>query len=165
MPITVRDTGSSKKGKPPPLEGGDDDVDVSRGASWLDEEAILEHGRTGRIVHAIKQHSPELAYAIEVYHSADGDRWGGHKWGREFALWPLTEAGRQIAKQAANRSLKGFEHLMAPLDLIATERAAEARSGAPNRARQALLRKADAQAKILLRRMSEAYAEAKAALP
>src|SRR5690606_33134149 len=95
VPITVRPVGSSKHGKPPPRVSDGDDVDLPLpSCSQLDEDELVEYGRVSRVLGIIRRATPELAAALEVYYGPDGDRWGGHKWGRAFALWPLTSAGQ-----------------------------------------------------------------------
>lgn len=155
VPVTVKESGSSKKGKAPsrePSDGDDDDAGVAV-SSWLDEDAAVEQGRVGREFEALREQDPEVAAAIESYYGLDGDIWGKHKWGRIFSLWQHTAAGKRLAQESAERSHLGHGFLIKPLELIASERDAELRAAEKTSRRRALIARADSEARQLFQRM------------
>jgi hypothetical protein len=170
IPVTVKEKGSSKHGKPPKREpaDGDDDSPVAL-SNWIDEDALVERGRVSRELEAIRRAEPLIGLAIGSYFGPEGDKWGDHKWGRAFALWQHTQAGTQLATESAKRSKGGHGHLMQATDLISTERDAEARAGAnldrdPWRdRRRALIALADTQARELHQRMQRTIRQTEAA--
>lgn len=159
VPVSVKEKGSSKSGKPPKREpGGDDGAEPTNdvvAASWVDEDKLAERGRVSRLLEAIRRDDPEVAEALAVFNGADGDKWGGHKWGRLFALWQCVPAGKQLAKDGAARSKGGHGWLIGSTDLIAGEREAEQRATEPNRHRRALIGQADREARALKARMDQ----------
>lgn len=172
VPVTAKEHGSSKSGKPPkkePSTGADDNYDGPSptngvaAASWVDEDALAERGRVSRVLDAIRRENPAVGQAIATYNGPDGDKWGQNKWGRLFALWQHTEAGKQLALDGAKRSKGGHGFLIAPLELIATERDAEFRALTPNPRRRALISQADRQARELHTSMTKAIRSSEAA--
>lgn len=172
VPVTVKEKGSSKTGKPPKREpsSADDPDDAPVALSnWVDEDALVERGRVSRELEAIRRADPVIGLAINSYFGPDGDRWADNKWGRAFALWQHTDAGEALARESAERSNRGHGHLMRAIDLIATERDAEARAGAntirdPWRdRRRALIALADKQARELHARMQRTIRQTEAA--
>ncbi len=160
IPVTVREKGSSKHGRPPKRDSSsDDDLAVEGVATpaWVDEDALLEMARASRVLGHLRREHPAEAAAAEAFDGPEGDKWGSHCWGRMFALWPLTQAGRQLAAEGAARSRGRHGFLISPLDLIASERDAEFRAGVTERnsRRRALIAQADRQARELWRRTSE----------
>jgi hypothetical protein len=158
VPITVRETGSSKHGKAPSrdLSGGDDGTSGEAAPSWVDEDELAERGRVSRVLDELRRQDPTVALAIEAFNGPEGDRWGAHRWGRGFTLWQFTGAGRRLATEAAERSRRGHGHLVSPLDLLATERETEQRGSAPDHHRRALLDQANRQAAEIHIRMMTA---------
>lgn len=172
IPVTVKEKGSSKHGKPPKREPSSaDDADGGPAAlsNWVDEDALVERGRVSRQLEGIRRADPLIGRAIASYFGPDGDKWGDHKWGRAFALWQHTAAGEQLARESAERSNRGHGHLMQAIELIATERDTEARAGAPTGRdpwrdrRRALIALADSQARELHTRMQRAIRQTEAA--
>ncbi len=172
VPVTVKEKGSSKHGKPPKREPSSaDDADDGPAAlsDWVDEDALVERGRISSALAAIRRADPAIGQAIGSYFGPDGDKWGDHKWGRAFSLWQHTQAGEQLASESAERSNRGHGHLMRAIDLIATERDAEARAGANNGRdswrdrRRALIALADKQARELHTRMQRTIRQGEAA--
>jgi hypothetical protein len=162
VPVTVKPKGSSKSGKAPRREAEDDELEAMPSRS-VDEEALVERGLVARQLDALRHSDPLAAAAVESYFGLEGDRWGQHKWGRLFALWQHTSAGKQLSKESAERSRAGHGYLLAPLDLIAAERDAELRASVRSARRRALLARADVDARHLLRRMQAAIASLEAA--
>lgn len=165
VPVTVRSTGSSKGGKAPSRSDAGSSEEASDGSvyregeaapSWADEDALAERGRVSRALEAIRRDTPELAQALEAFYGPEGDKWGPHKWGRIFALWPLTQAGRKLAELGANRSKGGHGWLIEPIDLISNERDTDSRSDVRDPGRRALIGQADKQARDLHARMQRA---------
>lgn len=166
VPVTVKEKGSTKTGKPPKREpGGSDDDELgssSAFSAWVDEDAVVERGRVGREIDAIRRSDPVVGAGIESYYGLDGDKWGPHKWGRTFALWQHTQAGQRLADEGAIHSRASHGFLMKPLDLIASECDIASRSGAEGRTtregrhRAALIAQADKQARELLGRIRAA---------
>ena len=173
VPVTVKEKGSSKHGKAPHRERTDDgDYDEPAGdigGSWFDEDELRERGRVSRRLEAIGQAEPALTVALGHYYGADGDKWRHHRWGRVFALWQDTQAGKRLAQGSAERSRQGHGFLLAPLDLIASERDAEGKAEAPGRhnhwrdLRRALLAQADREARELQARLRRVIEEIEAA--
>lgn len=170
VPVTVKETGSTKHGKMPhsePSDGDDANSAGEIGGSWADEQELLERGRVGRELDQLRRQDPALSAGMASYFGIEGDKWGPHKWGRAFSLWPHTPAGLQLAAMGAERSLRGHGHMMRALDLIAAEREADSRAGATtDRAsvhRRALIKLADSQARQLFERMQGAIRQVEAA--
>jgi hypothetical protein len=161
VPITVRSTGSSKGGKPPKREpGGDIDYAVT---NWVDEDAMIERGRVGREIDAIRRRNPTVGNAMDDYYGVQGDKWGGHKWGRSFAVWHHTDAGKRLAEIGKERSFRGHGHLLHPLDLIASERDAHLRGETGNPNRPWLIERAARRAVELVREIEAAVRETECA--
>lgn len=172
VPVTVKEKGSTKHGKAPQRERNDDgEYDEPAGdigGAWFDEDELRERGRISRQLETLGQQDPTLTAALGSFMGAEGDKWRHHAWGRVFALWPHTEAGRLLARESAERSRAGHGFLLAPLDLLASERDAEARAGAPARdpwrdRRRALLGQADKQARQLMIRVRAVIEQLEAA--
>jgi hypothetical protein len=172
IPVTVKEKGSSKHGKPPkrePSSADDSDEGSAALSNWVDEDALVERGRVSRELEAIRRADPLIGRAIASYFGPEGDKWGDHKWGRAFALWQHTDAGTKLAGESAERSKGGHGHLMQATDLIATERDAEARAGALagrdawRDRRRALIAMADNQARELHTRMQRTIRQTEAA--
>jgi hypothetical protein len=103
VPVTAKSTGNSKKGKPPkrtPMSAADAAMvaaDAPVGAS-IDEDALLERAKVGRIADALRAKSAVAAQVLRAYYGPEGDRWGAHRWGRIFVVWPLTKPGQKLAE-------------------------------------------------------------------
>lgn len=182
IPCTVRSTGSSKSGKLPPghgrgAESGDAGASKPKSADtvvWADEIEIAELGMLSPKLAGVAAINPTHAVVLERYFGAEGNRWQKHHWGRIFALWDLTADGVIIVKEAlarpdterrdASHKLRhGTGHLMKPLDVIAVERAEEARAKVPNLALKARIEAADGQAIQLFEAAKKTLAEVAAA--
>jgi hypothetical protein len=167
IPVTAKEQGSSKGGKPPKFHRKADPDDFGDGTnvapSFINEDLLAERGRTSRVLEAIRRSNPKVYAAMSHYNGPDGDRWGAHRYGRIFALWQDTAAGRQLAELGANRSKGGHGHLIPPLDLIATERETEFQNPNQDPRRRALIGQADRQARELHRSMLDAQRDAESA--
>lgn len=163
VPVTVKPQGSSKHGKAARREDDEDDRVQGTATNAVDEEAMVERGLVARQLDTLRRSDALAATALASYFGIDGDRWGQHKWGRLFALWQHTSAGTVIARESSEKSKAGHGFLLAPLDLIASERDAELRASVRNPRRRALLARADVEARSLLRRMNTALAAMEAA--
>jgi hypothetical protein len=86
----------------------------------------------------------------------EGDTYSGHTWGRRFALWPLTEAGRRLADESRGTSTKRapYERL---LELCAVEHAEAVQADRVDPRRSSLVRRADADARALERRVLQEF--------
>lgn len=180
--VTVQETGCSKGGKAPRREpddaddfGGDTTAPRNAGAPaggptysdgvWreltygadINEAEFLEHGSMSRLLVRLQKHDEVSAEVLKAYLGPEGDRWGPTKWGRHFVVWPLTKPGAQLAREAAQRSKAGHGFLLTPMQLLASERDAEQKTGVPNMRRRHLIN----QAELVSRGLVEA---AKAAL-
>lgn len=158
VPQTVRSKGSTKKGKMP--KGA---TVTNDDAVWLPPEtaqALPELHETAAVVAKVRRESAELADAMRLWHGPDGDKWAPTKWGRVFALWCETQAGKLLLAEAGPWVRRG----KTPTDALAAERDAEMRSNTPNLRRRALIGQADKQARRLAHRMREAIENAEAAL-
>lgn len=160
---TVREKGSSKKGRlPPGMLPADDVIPASAAGAigpespseWTEEE-LAEFAAMARVRDRIRARSGEAADALETYFGAEGDRWGKHHWGRAFALWPHTDAGRALVADARRSSKLGSAYLLRPIDVLAAERIAEGEATVSNLRRRALIAAAKDQARAVL-----GYAEA-----
>lgn len=191
VPVTVRETGCSKKGKPPkrePVKESDSTPAVDRlrprhveqfradtGDGPEDtreappeafiysaehEEQTRAYGEMSRLMLHIRESDPLAAAALEAYYGEDGDRWAPTRWGRVFALWQFTTAGKQIAIDGQRRSANGHGFELRALDQIASERNAEDCAQTPSIHRRALVGEADKAARLLLTRANRALAEA-----
>lgn len=118
---------------------------------------------TGSTVDRVRAADPEAAAALAEYYGAPGDLWAATKWGRIFALWPLTSSGKQIAEEYAeqgSKELRGAGWLVAPVDRIATVRNQESTTKTPNIHWRALIREADGAARDLMERADRLLREA-----
>lgn len=164
VPVTVKETGSSKKGKAPKTESGGDDLDVMPAndlatATWVDEDAMAEYGHVSREMASLRKRNPILAGAIESYYGPDGDKWGSHKWGRLFSIWHFTSAGKRLAQEGAGKTSEALVDRIHPLDLIASERDAEVRGDVGNYPRSKLIIQAEKQAREMLVAIEKAVGE------
>lgn len=158
VPATVKRTGSSKKGRLPPGSTAmtDSDMRPTPGGVWsseiidklpeFDETELDELVRTARIARRI---DPAIMAAVQAWESADGMKWAPTKWGRRFALWPLTQAGKLIFREAAPNSRQRSGFLRRPIDVIAEVRESESRAEEPSIRYASLFRQADWQAREL----------------
>lgn len=127
VPITVRSTGSSKSGRQP-RHAVDSDANSSDSggggevSEWVDESSLLEFGRASSVLEDLRKADPAAVAAIEAYGGPAGDKWGKHRWGRLFALWPLTRPGKHLLALGLDRSNPDVRHLLDPLQVLATER-------------------------------------------
>lgn len=172
VPQTVRETGSSKKGKLPP---GATNVADDAAAAWLppepdaeDEASAEQRAETLEVLQEVAAADPEAAEAAAMYQGPYGDKWAAHHWGRTFVLWPMTAGGAAISDlylDLKRRELRGAgHHLMLPLDRIAAAREEESHTKTPNMMLRTLITKADREARILEARMLVVLAEAEAAV-
>jgi hypothetical protein len=162
VPVTVKPIHGPQHGGGGSATDDDENPEPSY-AAGPDEDAMAERARVGRELDAVRRSDPAVGAAIDSYFGTDGAKWGSHKWGRVFALWQHTKAGRQIAQESAEKSRRGHGFLIAPLDLIAAERDAEFRAEECSTHRRALLRAADTQARELLRRVQAVMGDSEAA--
>lgn len=98
----------------------------------------------------------ELAAAIAVLVGEHGDKFAKTPWGRRFALWPLTSAGKRLAMTSKLQAAgDGYERV---LKLCALERQAARKGATASPLRAILIAQADQQARLI-----EARAEARLA--
>jgi hypothetical protein len=148
IPTTVKEKGSSKKGKVPHGTESADDQQTG-GASGkaigedLDEAVVLE----GKI----ERENPRAIEALKLYHGPVGDRWGAQRWGRLFALWPVTAAGRRVLADAAKNIPMGGGLLRDPHEFLSELREAEDKNETPNAPLRAQFGQADREARALLK--------------
>ena len=116
----------------------------------LDEQAA-DGDATARVMEWIAARDHDAATAIRILASEHGERWAGHRWGRSFALWPLSDAGALLADESKAQSDEP-ERYARQLDLCRLEREAHALGGGPSPRRQALIHEADTQARRRERR-------------
>jgi hypothetical protein len=145
VPVTVKETGCSKKGKPPPKSAVDlNDTDAWSGGSTaipsspteymatsVNEERVRELGAMSNLLVRIKRTDARSATVLEAFYGPAGDKFGQHRWGRSFAVWPLTHSGGRLAAELADRSKLGSGHLISALDRLETERERSERIGTP----------------------------------
>lgn len=109
----------------------------------------------------IQREDPVLAAAIAVYHSPHAYEWDGHPWGRSFALWPLTDAGRRFAEQTGHlHAAGGYE---GTLELCRGQRLAIEEGTVTDPLTRALERNAKLESRALEARVKQAIDEAVAA--
>lgn len=147
VPITARATGSSKKGTAPPrVPEGDGE------ASYMPdlEGQIERYGRQSRRYERLRKTHPIAAAALAAFEGEEGSRWAMTKWGRIFALWPLTKPGRKLIQRGREASLEGTAFLLDDMAILANERNADETETHPNPRRRAWIRRADADARKLL---------------
>lgn len=171
VPATVKRTGSSKKGRLPPGSTSmtDSDMRPTPGGVWssevieklpeFDEEELDELVQTARIA---KRIDPAIMSAVQAWEGPDGVKWAPTKWGRIFALWPFTEAGKQVFRDAAPNSRQGSGFLRRPIDVIAEIRESESRAEIQSIRYASLFRQADWQARELANVMRQHLESAEA---
>lgn len=146
VPATVKETGCSRSGKPPQRIG----IDDAAGDPWNAFEAQVEaHGRETRRFDAFRRANPTAAAALTILESDEGHRWAATKWGRLFALWPLTSAGKKLIRDGRARSRAGHGFTLRDTEVLASERNAEEATSTPNLRRRAWLAQADREARRL----------------
>lgn len=146
VPVTVRETGES-------VETG--------GAPEIDESEVQKHGELARAFIMLQEQLWDDAVGLETYYGPEGNRWGSTDHRREFALWPLTHWGQQLVKDARRRShelnpLLNPENLDA-CELLAEEKADEARASETNFRRRNMLDMCDTSARGVLTRSQRAW--------
>lgn len=164
VPATAKETGSSRKGKAPRRVSSEDDDPADahwelEPASKSDEIELSSHGELARLYQALRTRYPVAAAALEAFDGPDGDRWATTKWGRLFALWPLTKPGQKLIRHGREASALGHGYLLSDLDVLASERGAEESSPTPDLRRRSWIREADRDARNLLARAHDALAE------
>jgi len=118
VPITARPKTSS------PDFTGDyvtaiDDIPHQR-RCWSEQaETVAEADEAERFLDSTREGEPLLAAAVAVLNGPRGDEWAGHLWGRRFALWPLTEAGKRLDAEATERHHGGDEYTRSVATLTA----------------------------------------------
>jgi hypothetical protein len=156
VPITVRSVGSTRSGRLPrhAVDLSSDGLEIDTGqreelSEWVDETSLLEFGRASAALEELRRTDEATAAAVEAYCGPEGDRWGKHAWGRLFALWPLTTSGLRLLELGLSRSREDVRHLLDPLQVLASEREAEARATQPDQRRRHYIRKSDHEAREL----------------
>lgn len=117
----------------PASDFGDEEPDRTQPEGWLE---------------ALRVEDPKLAAGVAAYLSPQADGYADHPWGRRFALWPLTEPGRQLAGDAGD-----FDCALEACD-IAREAEASCALGSPRR--RMLISEANQAARALERRVEAA---------
>lgn len=153
VPITARPTGGHAGGYRWSGGSATDSAEVVPLATHDQEQSAVEFGKALRLVSAIKADDAALGAAVEAYCGPDGQKWAGHGYGRVFALWPLTRAGRALIEQAK------WEFKLPVCERIAVERTNEAKSQDPTGKRRALIRQADEQARMMRRAVEAKLSE------
>jgi hypothetical protein len=161
VPITVRDTGSSRKGRMP--RGATDTTDDSTVASVATEafDPADWIGVNPESFERLEDADPVSAAVLGAYHGPDGDRFALHRWGRAFAVWPMTRAGKMLYESEAASSAARSGYLVREIDLLTNARNDEETARLPNHRRRALITAADRQARSLVlaaQRVAEAVA-------
>jgi hypothetical protein len=171
IPVTVKETGCSKKGKAPKrVTGTDGDGNPTatrvHSTEWHDaqtdttEEETAAYGEMSRLSLHIRETNPYAASALEAYYGPDGDRWAPTRWGRIFALWPLTKAGQALIRRARESSHEGHGFELSDLDTLASERNAEDCATVADMFRRSKISEADRAARALLQIANDALGEA-----
>lgn len=167
IPVTVKETGSSAHGKHPPgsVDVNDDtsiapvrvdSLDPGSVGDWADDEALIELAQMSRLIGRLRESDPTSAVVLDLYYGIDGDRYGAHKWGRLFAVWPLTHAGKQIVAETGRASSVRLR----PIERLANERNRSELLTVPDLRLRSLLGRADREARGLLDRAHRALREA-----
>jgi hypothetical protein len=174
LPITVRSTGCSKKGRLPPGYEPADDVDHGSSAGSVsvpddfqdDADAAEPEGEDDAedrlldarlsvalgLLEVMRETDPTSLAVLEAYYGPDGDHYAkADRWGRGHALWPLTAGGKALL--AVIREHGGTSR---PLAALAAMRAAEAETGVKNIAWQSHMRAAVAESREILERARKA---------
>ncbi len=172
LPVTARETGSSKKGRLPrhatdaSVDGQPRDARSAESLAsgdWVDESAWVEFAQMTRVHEELRRVDETSAAVLDRYYSAEGDRYAREPetWGRVFAVWPLTHAGKLLATEGARRSeALGSEFRLTALDRIAAERNREERSLVIDMRIRVLITRADREARQLVERAHEALGKA-----
>jgi hypothetical protein len=165
QPITVRETGCSKKGRLPPGYEPADDTDhgSSSGSvsvpddfavSWNDGDELSQKARGATLLEQLRETDHDAAADLDAFYGADGDHYAKvTQWGRGHALWPRTEGGKALLREAAENG--GYSK---PLAALAAMRAAEAASSVKNIPRQAHMRAAVSESRERIERARKALA-------
>lgn len=156
VPITVRPVAKTA----PPADEIPEEVHEHFPESDFDDPVFDPHDADD-FLELTRRDDPHLAAAIAAYLGASGDAWAKNPWGRRFALWPLTDAGRTLASESRQEAKgTGYPRLLA---LCSKERGNEVTAAAGSPRRRVLLARADNEARLLERRVERALSEAGAA--
>jgi hypothetical protein len=165
VPVTVKETGSTKDGREPRREAGDAS-DTALAHAPVDEDDELEQLHdVAEELERVRAQDPQLAAALASYHGPEGEGWIQHRWGRGFVLWQHTAAGKQLVTHLAERSPHRSGYLVPPTRLLAEDRATQeqpgsaASSGRDGALVRVLLTRARDKARELLLRMQCVVAE------
>lgn len=159
IPVTVKETGSSegRGGGARVTPDADDDWGAElmavNAAEHVDERALEEYVRIREALDQVAEIDALAALALETWHGPDGERWARHRWGRIFALWQHTEAGKWLVADWAKESGKSNSTVgthLRPLEALATMRNTDMVAGkAADPRRRARIGQADRQARAL----------------
>jgi hypothetical protein len=128
----------------------------------LGQKAAASPENPAAVVAEIEQEDPVLAAATMALLGPTGDEWALHQWGRRFALWPLTDAGRQLIAEHPTDGLE-LDAYQRSLRAAQEARLSEVQAERGNPRRRALLGLADSQARQLEQRVERAIRKAEAA--
>lgn len=136
QPPTARPTGSSKT----PWRNHDERL-----------SSLLGYGMASRVLRTVERQSSEYPAALIAYFGSVGERWASSKYGRAFAVYPLTRSGEKLL--ARTRDLAGE---LSPWERIWSTVIAPTN----NEAVAALTDAAGVQAMVLLERAGRAWNDA-----
>lgn len=145
VPITVQPSGSSRHGFGPDVGAAAADTRTASGKA-IDPAAERDTG----ILDAFARLPSSAARILATYRGPLGNRWGhGHPYGRAFALWPETESGKALLREAPERMRR--EHGARVHELLAVLRDEEEnRARVPTMRLRALFTRADREARLLV---------------
>lgn len=156
IPLTAFPHGSSKNGFGPDVGAAPTDSRTAAG-KVLDPVAERDVGIL-EAFDGLRARDERLARILAIYRGALGNRWGhGHPYGRAFAVWPETDAGKLLMAEAPERLRR--EHGAHPLELLAVIRDREERARVPNMRARRLLTVVDSEARKLVEEARRALAE------
>jgi hypothetical protein len=166
VPVTVKETGSTKDGKAPRREAAavgdflpDNESQPEPLSRVFDEDVALERQRMALELQVVRAQDPQLADALASYRGPESEPWVQHRWGRGFVVWQHTPAGKLVVHEVAEQSERRAGHLVAPTRLLALARdQLELPGDAPVMLRdvtrlRVLMARADREARDLLRRL------------
>lgn len=132
-----------------------------------DVEASLRKGKVETRLKALALEDPQAARALGAAFGHAGAKWAHHERGRNVALFPLTEAGRELvdrAKRASTLDLNDAERLYIEVEIDRLSRLREARGSKATpvaMARRRLITMAEKEAAELLASALELWVRTK----
>ncbi len=119
-------------------------------------QLLQDYGRISRRLDGVKAAlGKEYLAVLEDYHGDLGARWGRTRWGRLFAIYPRTKAGRALVIMATEEAKGENEVVLTPVERLGVQ--AELQRVKPSSERKRLLAACREQAEAMYDLAVQAY--------